>query len=99
MRACSPPDSRAAAQSHTPTKQTADCADHWEGVDTPWRLALWDCLPETDGWTAAYTVQSVLVQLQALLLDDDLHFATGRVRRPVAVWGELGPVLKPSGLA
>ncbi|KAK9829905.1 hypothetical protein WJX72_008590 [[Myrmecia] bisecta] len=41
-----------------------------------WRLALWDCIPGQDGWRSVYTVHSILVQLQAFLLDEDLHFDT-----------------------
>ena len=40
-----------------------------------WRLELWDCIPTWKGWTSAYTVQSILVQLQAFLLAEDLMMA------------------------
>lgn len=29
-----------------------------------WRLGLWDCVPDKNTWSAAYSVLSVLVQLQ-----------------------------------
>ena len=44
-----------------------------------WRLDLWDCIPSWKGWSSAYTVQSILVQLQAFLLADDLHYDTTKV--------------------
>lgn len=37
-----------------------------------YRVAVWDCTPSEDGWSAAYSVQSILLQLQVLLLDEDL---------------------------
>eukprot|EP01025_Chloroclados_australasicus_P014109 TRINITY_DN1659_c0_g1_i2.p1 TRINITY_DN1659_c0_g1~~TRINITY_DN1659_c0_g1_i2.p1 ORF type:complete len:1082 (+),score=76.95 TRINITY_DN1659_c0_g1_i2:206-3247(+) len=39
-----------------------------------YRLALWDCIPEYNAWTSAYTVQSILVQLQQFLLADELQY-------------------------
>jgi ubiquitin-protein ligase len=44
-----------------------------------YRLRLWDCVPEKETWCYAYTVQSVLVQLQAFLLDEDMHYDTRSV--------------------
>ena len=44
-----------------------------------WRLALWDCMPGVDSWTSAYSVQSILLQLQVFLLKDDLQYDTGKV--------------------
>jgi hypothetical protein len=29
-----------------------------------WRLALWDCIPGHNSWSSAYSVLSVLLQLQ-----------------------------------
>jgi ubiquitin-protein ligase len=44
------------------------------------RLRLWDCVHGKDTWCFAYTVQSVLVQLQAFLPDEDMHYDTRSVR-------------------
>ena len=45
-----------------------------------WKLEMWDCMPGEDAWSAAYTVHSILLQLQAFVLDPDLLFATHMVR-------------------
>ena len=37
-----------------------------------WRLAIWDCNPEEVQWSCAYTVHSILVQLQAFLISEDM---------------------------
>jgi len=50
-----------------------------------WRLALFDCIPDHSTWSCAYSVQSVLVQLQAFLLNEDLQFDTSQVSQDKAV--------------
>ena len=60
-----------------------------------WRLALWDCVPSYDAWSMAYSVQSVLVQLQAFLLDDELQYNTALVSMKGAL--EQALKLKVSG--
>ena len=60
-------------------RQVRGSADHG------WKLALWDCIPGWKGWTSAYTIQSILVQLQAFLLDDDLHYDTIKATAEQAV--------------
>jgi hypothetical protein len=49
-------------------------------LGSTWRLALWDCVPSFDGWSCAYTAASILVQVQAFLLDDDLLVHDQKVR-------------------
>ena len=45
---------------------------------------MWDCMPGEDAWSSAYTVHSILLQLQAFLLDPKLLFATHQVEQPQA---------------
>ncbi|KAJ7523811.1 hypothetical protein O6H91_18G063500 [Diphasiastrum complanatum] len=47
--------------------------------DGSWQLSLWDCIPGFQGWTSAYSVQSVLLQLQTFLLDEDLQYDVSKV--------------------
>ncbi|KAK9843851.1 hypothetical protein WJX84_001630 [Apatococcus fuscideae] len=49
------------------------------------RLAIWDCLVGQDAWSSAYTVLSILVQLQAFLLDEDLQYEHQKVLPETAV--------------
>ncbi|KAL3689276.1 hypothetical protein R1sor_015585 [Riccia sorocarpa] len=44
-----------------------------------WKLSLWDCIPAYKGWTSAYSVQSVLLQLQTFLLREDLLYDVRKV--------------------
>lgn len=53
-----------------------------ECIGSTWRLALWDCIPAFDAWSCAYTAASILIQLQAFLLDDDLLVLDRKVRLP-----------------
>eukprot|EP00798_Chlamydomonas_sp_ICE-L_P013697 gene13697-19589_t len=41
-------------------------------LDGNFRLALFDCVPSHSTWSPAFSIHSVLVQLQALLTDEDL---------------------------
>ena len=53
-----------------------------------WNLLMWDCLPGEDAWSSAYTVHSILLQLQAFVLDPDLLFATHKVcAKPFTMMG------------
>lgn len=45
----------------------------------PLRLALWDCNPAEDGWSCAYTVHSILLQIQSFLIDKDSTWQTSQV--------------------
>lgn len=38
----------------------------------PYRVSIWDCNPSENGWSSAYTVHSVLLQLPVILFDDGL---------------------------
>ena len=52
-----------------------------------WKLKMWDCIPGQDSWSSAYTVHSILLQLQVFLLDEDLQWDSSKVRhRPVVAW-------------
>ncbi|KAL2631450.1 hypothetical protein R1flu_016136 [Riccia fluitans] len=44
-----------------------------------WKLSLWDCIPAYKGWSSAYSVQSVLLQLQTFLLREDLLYDVRKV--------------------
>lgn len=50
-----------------------------------YRLALWDCVPGHNTWSSAYSVLSVLVQLQAFLLKDDLLYDSTKATIPQAL--------------
>ncbi|KAK9843303.1 hypothetical protein WJX74_010075 [Apatococcus lobatus] len=50
-----------------------------------WKLAMWDCIPGRDAWSSAYTVHSILLQLQVFLLDEDLQWDTSKVTREAAI--------------
>ncbi|KAK3243807.1 hypothetical protein CYMTET_46556 [Cymbomonas tetramitiformis] len=50
-----------------------------------WTLALWDCIPSFKGWTSCYTVLSILVQLQAFLLQEDLQYNTSVISTESAI--------------
>lgn len=43
----------------------------------PYRVSIWDCSPSEQGWTAAYTVHSVLLLLPVILFDEDLLHRSG----------------------
>eukprot|EP01026_Neomeris_dumetosa_P035059 TRINITY_DN2804_c0_g1_i3.p1 TRINITY_DN2804_c0_g1~~TRINITY_DN2804_c0_g1_i3.p1 ORF type:complete len:977 (+),score=62.34 TRINITY_DN2804_c0_g1_i3:158-2932(+) len=43
-------------------------------IGAGYRLALWDCIPFHSTWSVAYTVQSILIQLQQFLLADELQY-------------------------
>lgn len=44
-----------------------------------YKLAVWDCVPQQNSWSSAYTVQSILIQLQAFLMEEDMLYATSQV--------------------
>ncbi|KAK9802996.1 hypothetical protein WJX73_007334 [Symbiochloris irregularis] len=50
-----------------------------------WTLAIWDCVPGEDAWRSAYTVRSVLLEVQATILDEELQagFAQERVEAAI----------------
>lgn len=42
-------------------------------------MSLWNCTPAYKGWSSAYSVQSVLLQLQTFLLQEDLLYDVRKV--------------------
>ena len=60
-----------------------------------WELNLWDCMPGQDAWSSAYTVHSILLQLQVFVLDPDLLFATHQVgkRLPGPMYGPFNHII------
>ncbi|KAI5069548.1 hypothetical protein GOP47_0015849 [Adiantum capillus-veneris] len=49
------------------------------GSPGQWKLSLWDCIPGFKGWSAAYSAQSILLQLQTFVLREDLQYHHGNV--------------------
>ncbi|KAK9867221.1 hypothetical protein WJX84_008701, partial [Apatococcus fuscideae] len=60
-----------------------------------WEFAMWDCMPGEDAWSSAYTVHSILLQLQAFLLDPKLLFATHQVTHQQAAHEAPQPAPRP----
>lgn len=52
-----------------------------------WTLAIWDCVPGEDAWRSAYTVRSVLLELQAAVLDEELQAGFSQVSHLVHMMG------------
>jgi stress response protein SCP2/ubiquitin-protein ligase len=46
----------------------------WGPQMNGWPVELWNCTPGYKGWSSAYSVQSVLLQLQTFLLQEDLLY-------------------------
>lgn len=37
-------------------------------------MAIWDCVPGEDAWFAGYTVATILMEIQATVLDEELQW-------------------------
>ena len=50
---------------------------------TAYRLALWDCNPTEQQWSSAYTVHSMLIQIQAFLIAEDMMWTAQSVSHSI----------------
>lgn len=55
------------------------------GAQVLWEVSLWHCTPAYKGWSSAYSVQSVLLQLQTFLLQEDLLYDVEKVPMHLAI--------------